>query len=216
MWTDTPVPTPLVDSVLVVDDFYVDPVAVRDIALRLEYRDFGAAANFPGQESVQAWHTPRHAERFADIVGTPITYDPRRWVFGKFRVAGRADHGHTHVHVDNVDWTAVVYLSRPQDTTGGLGIYRYLPLRLDRVPDHERLTALGYADRAEFDQRCVLANSTRADRWELLYEVPIRFNRCVVFRGARLFHGITATFGSGVADSRLTQNFFFHQSEVSR
>ncbi|MER5280023.1 DUF6445 family protein [Streptomyces sp. NPDC002809] len=196
-------------DLLVVENFYQDPDRVREMALAAEYRDFGEAANFPGKESAKAFAGDGHARRLAEIVGTPVHHDPSRWVFGKFRVATGADVGRTRVHLDFVDWTAVVYLTPPDRARGGLGFYRHLPTGLDRAPGPEELARLGCRSKEEFDQRYVLRDTAREDRWEALHQVDLAYNRCVVFRGGRLFHGITELFGEEAAEGRLTQNFFF-------
>ncbi|MFF2779588.1 DUF6445 family protein [Streptomyces sp. NPDC058052] len=196
-------------DLLVVENFYQDPDRVREIALGAAYRDFGEAANFPGRESVKAFAGDGHARRLAEIVGTAVHHDPRRWVFGKFRVATRADAGRTRVHLDFVDWTAVVYLTPPDRARGGLAFYRHVPTGLDRAPGPEGLARLGCRTREEFDQRYVLRDTARADRWDVVHQVDLAYNRCVVFRGGRLFHGITELFGDEAAEGRLTQNFFF-------
>jgi len=78
------------------------------------------------------------------------------------------------------------------------------------------LVRLGYRDLDDFDRRAVLPDSVDPRAWQLRHEIPIRFNRCVVFRGGRLFHGITSTFGSSAATARLTQNFFFHERKSTQ
>lgn len=196
-------------DVLVVDDFYKDPDRVREVALGADYRDFGDAANFPGRESVKAYASEGHARRFAEYVGTPVLHDPRRWVFGKFRIATRSDSGRTRVHLDFVDWTAVVYLTPPGKARGGLGFYRHLPTGLDRVPADDRLPDHGCRTKEEFDARYVVPDTAEEDRWEQVHQVELAYNRLVVFRGGRLFHGITELFGDAPEEGRLTQNFFF-------
>jgi hypothetical protein len=203
------VPEALIGDVRVVDDFYPDPQAVRAFALAAEFQSFGDAANFPGSESVKAFYTPKHVARFEQLVGTSIVCDPRRWVFGKFRLAVRADEGRTSVHMDKVDWTAVVYLSRNVDSEGGLGFYRHRSTGLDRIPVRDQLASFGCRDLHDFDRRFVVPASTDATQWERIGFVPLRFNRLVLFRGTRVFHGITATFGERAENARLTQNFFF-------
>lgn len=200
-------------DLLVVDGFYQDPDRVRELALAAEYQGFGEAANFPGRESVKAYASQGHARRLAQIIGTPIAHDPRQLVFGKFRIATQSDAGQTRVHLDFVDWTAVVYLTLPECARGGLGFYRHLPTGLDRVPSRDELARFGCRSREEFDQRYVLPDTTREDCWEALHEVELAYNRCVIFRGGRLFHGVTELFGDAAEEGRLTQNFFFMEKE---
>lgn len=203
-------------DLLVVDGFYQDPDRVRELALAAEYRGFGEAANFPGRESVRAYASEGHARRLAEIVGAPVSHDPRQLVFGKFRIATRSDSGQTRVHLDFVDWTAVVYLSPAEHARGGLGFYRHLPTGLDRVPADGELARFGCRSREQFDERYVLRDTASEDRWETLHEVELAYNRCVVFRGGRLFHGITELFGDAPEEGRLTQNFFFMEGEPAR
>jgi hypothetical protein len=199
-------------EMIVVDGFYDDPDAVRRLALGAEYHDHGGKANFPGLESVKSFYTRAHAEKFAGIVGSTITYDPARWIFGKFRSATATQRGQTKVHVDRVDWTAVVYLSHGEDIEGGLGIYRHKELGMDRIPDAGDLHALGYRDIDDFDAREVYPVSLDDSKWDLIELVEIKYNRCIVFRGSRLFHAIVSTFGSNLHTGRLTHNFFFQQA----
>lgn len=207
------VPESLEGELVVIDDFYADPEAVRKLALGAEYVDFGEAGNFPGRESVKAFFTADHVRRFEALLDRGVHHDPTRWVFGKFRLAQSGDCARTAVHIDKVDWTAVVYLSLPPDCVGGLGVYGHRPTGRSRVPNARELERLDYQDLDDYDRRVIAADSTDAEKWELVHTVPIRYNRCVLFRGARLFHGITQTFGSDPQTGRLTQNFFFMEAE---
>jgi hypothetical protein len=211
MTTEFLLPSTIQAHVKIVDNYYADPSAVRDLAVATSFHDFGERANFPGRESDRAFYTRSHVERFEGAVGEPISYDPKRWVFGKFRSATSDDGYKAQVHIDRVDWTAVIYLSQ-QERGGDLGFYSHRELNIDTVP--EFFPSFGCATLDEFDRRYIVAQSGRDEDWELIGTIPIRFNRCIIFRGARLFHAITSTFGRRVEDSRLTQNFFFNSSSV--
>jgi hypothetical protein len=209
MSTPLSLPATIRHHMRIIDDYYAEPDAVRDLAVTTSFTDFGARANFPGRESDRAFYTSRHVERFELSVGEPIVYDPSRWVFGKFRSATSRDQDRARIHIDRVDWTAVIYLSRC-DTGGDLGFYAHRQLGVDTVPDV--FPSHGCASLDEFDGRYVATHPQRGEDWELIGSIPVQFNRCVIFRGARLFHAIISTFGTCVEDSRLTQNFFFNSS----
>jgi len=209
------VPIELKDEVFVVDDFYRNPDKVREVASRAEFIDFDEA-NFPGLESRYAYFTEEHAHRFSEIVGAKINYDPSRWVFGKFRSASSRHRGRTFVHIDRVDWTAVVNLGQEPPEDAGLGIFRHKGLGLDRVPGSDELARLGYSDLTEFDGVVVRPNTWSETHWELLSTIADRYNRCVVFRGGKLFHAIRETYGDRIGNSRLTQNFFFNLEREAR
>ncbi|MGL5827612.1 MAG: DUF6445 family protein [Nocardioides sp.] len=197
------------EEVCIIDDFYVNPDPVRDLALRTEFIDFGGKANFPGAESAKAFGTGAHCQMFETALGASIHWDPKEWVFGKFRLSRESDSLPTHVHLDSVDWTAVVYLTPEATPSGGPVFYGSLEFGVDRVPSRERLRDLGFESVADFDLRYVLPNTSNPEKWSEIGRVTPEYNRCVLFRGGRLFHGIGQTFGQEMNEARLTQNFFF-------
>lgn len=204
-WT----PDVLAGDAIVVDDFYDTPDRARDLALAATYVDFGDAANFPGRESEKAYGTNLHAAKFAELLGKPIFYDPQRWVFGKFRVATGDDRLPTSVHLDFVDWTAVVYLSPNAPTSGGLTFYEHKPTGWQALPGDSDLHRAGFGDRQQFDREHVMPRSLDEETWRPFFSIDALYNRCIIFRGGRRFHGITQLFGHAADDGRLTQNFFF-------
>ena len=202
------IPTRLLGGDVIVEDgFYRDPDAVRRFALGLDY-EASPAANFPGVESTRPYYGASHLRRFEALAGEPLVADPATWVFGKFRIARRGDAMRTVVHVDLVDWTGVVYLATGPHATGGLSFFRHRRLGIERVPQPEGLTALGCAGSRDFDRRHVFPVSRDPDCWEEIASVGLRYNRLVLFRGGRLFHGISSLFGHDRETGRLTQNFF--------
>jgi hypothetical protein len=203
----------LEQDVIVVDGFYQDPDAVRALALAQEFAGPDPRSDSPGLESRRALFSNTHLERFAALTGRPLVSDPSRWVFGKFRISHRGDTMRTGVHIDGMDWTAVVYLSNSESATGGLGFFRHRELGLDQVPGPEGLSRYGCVDLTEFDARYVLPVSCQPESWEEIGHVDIAYNRLVLFRGGRLFHGISELFGTGIDDGRLTQNFFMHEKD---
>lgn len=199
-------PTADIPRVIVVDDFYADPEAVRRHALSMDYDD--ETGNYPGVESRQGAFRPAHIEAFRRITGRPLVYDPAHWVFGKFRIAQSGRAVRTSVHLDHVDWSAVVYLSEIDSRASGLCVYRHRSLGLDHLPDRAGLAALGCRDRRDFDRRYVRPISTDPTRWEEIDRVDYRFNRLVLLPSGSLFHGITGVFGTSPGDGRLTHSFF--------
>lgn len=201
-------------DLVVVDDFYDDPDAMRRLALAAEYVGFPEAQNFAGRESVKSFYSEAHIQRFSELVGCPIRVDPAQNVFGKFRVSTAADNARTNVHVDDVDWTAVVYLTPDTDARGGLGIYAYIPLDLEAMPDSSDLAGYGCKTPADFDAKYVFPNTHRSECWREIRRVDMKYNRLVLFRGGHRFHGVLELFGESTTSGRLSQNFFFDQADV--
>jgi hypothetical protein len=199
---------------LIFDDFYKDPEGVRALALQAEYAGKGAlSANAPGIESKLPFFSDAVINKIEAIIEKKIKVDPQHNAFGRFRLAVENDKRRTKVHTDNTDWTAVVYLSEEQHCKGGTSFYRHKETNLISPPDQHQLRKMGLTKK-EFDRDIVLRDSVLADCWELTKMCPMKFNRCVILRGAQYFHGSDQLFGKSFADGRLTQNFFFN--ELSR
>ncbi|WP_240514190.1 DUF6445 family protein [Bacillus cereus] len=198
------------EDILVIDNFYSDPMKIRKLALNTDYNFFENKANFPGGESIKAFYTEKHIKKFEGLVNRRIHVDPKKYVFGKFRFCTANDNSQTKVHFDKVSWAAIVYLSLNEDCKGGLGIYKHEELDLSTVPSSDELEHLGCKDVFEFDQRYVLPITKEKGSWSLLREIPLKFNRLILIRGEKYFHGITEQFGSNIINSRLSQVFFFN------
>jgi hypothetical protein len=199
------------DDLIIIDDFYLEPDKVRNLALSTEYQRFGDKANFPGAESVRPFFTSNHIKRFEEIIGSNIKINPERLVFGKFRYCLKNDKAPTKIHFDKVSWAAIVYLSLNEHCKGGLGIYKHKKTGLEKVPStEEQLKRLGCKNIIEFDQKYVYPYSKQEEYWELIEEIPIKYNRLILFKGSKYFHGITQQFGDSIYNSRLSQVFFFN------
>jgi len=79
------------------------------------------------------------------------------------------------------------------------------------------MRAAGYESFLDFQKRNVRPNRTqpfaqwlqqRDETWERIFEVPMRFNRLVVFR-SDFFHAITELFGEHAENGRLVQLLHF-------
>ena len=97
------------DGIIVVDNFYKDPDSVRNFALEQEFK-VDPKQNFPGKQSYNL-HLKNLKQRFAEIVGTEQLTIKDTWAFGSFRISSLNDKGRSHVHFDEPDWSAIVYLT---------------------------------------------------------------------------------------------------------
>jgi hypothetical protein len=201
----------LPEDVLIIDDFYTKPERIRELALNAEYNHFKDLSNFPGAESKKSFFSANHVKRFEELLNRRVYFDPDKYIFGKFRFATHQDEARTCVHLDwNVDWTAVIYLSLTEHCRGGLGLFKHRETGLTKLPTSEELLTYNCTSVSEFDKRYIIPVTKDLSKWELIIEIPIKFNRLVLFRGSNYFHGITEQFGDSLENSRLTQNFFFN------
>lgn len=204
----------MLDDIHIIDDFYENPDALRKLALKTVYKNYGEQQNYPGYESVKAFYTYDIVKKFEGILKQSIVYDPRKFVFGKFRYSVESDLAKTKIHLDwPVHWTGIVYLSKDRHSSGGLGIYQHLETGITRLQASPNFyQKYGCKSIEEFDARYIYPNSSNVEKWSLIEEIPIKFNRLILFPGSEYFHSITEQFGNTIEDARLTQNFFFSTS----
>jgi hypothetical protein len=197
-------------NILVIDDFYKDPDSVRKLAQTCSYvPKEQCTQNFPGIESVNAYYSNDLIEKFQYHLEEPILPRSSSDAFGKFRLSLKSDYGRTKVHIDNTNWSALVYLTANEFCRGGTKIYKHIETGLTAFPNSLELAALGLSQQ-EFDQQIILSDTLDDSKWEVMDEIEMKFNRCVFLRGDHLFHSSSELFGSNFENGRLTQNFFFN------
>lgn len=204
-------------ELIVWDDFLDDPLAVRAHAMAL-CSGASVRGNFPGRQSL-AQDCSATMQRIADALGRPVRWDSPD--HGAFRISLAADDAQADVHVDNPTrpdiFGGVLCLTLPEHGLGGTTFYRHRGSGWARRPGVGELRARGYSSFLEFQQRHLPPNrqqpfaAWRAQRdwlWEPVFEVPLRFNRLVVFR-SDFFHAISELFGDTAENGRLVQLFHF-------
>lgn len=197
-------------QVLIIDDFYDAPDQVRKGAL--EHGDFKEIGTWPGKGWDDAPLEKHTMDYFAFLVGASQIW----WVkkVGKFRMAMASeavtrDAKQEYVcHVDSYDdpshmwgkeqYAALVYLSKNEDCRGGTSFYRHVPTGLIALP-HDQQDLVPAADYSD------------PSKWEKWNEVPMQYNRCIIFQ-ANLFHHQSKPYGFGdkPSNARLTHNFWFY------
>jgi tetratricopeptide (TPR) repeat protein len=207
-------------SLIIIDDFLSDAVAYRQRALQLAYPHSSNAAgiNFPGRQSA-AQPCAAIMQRLADALGRDVKWDsPDN---GAFRISPADASARNDIHVDsdvrNEIYAAVLYLSLPEHCRGGTTFWRHRATGWERRPAPDQLAAAGYASFKQFEQRWMPVNRLRpfselqtqreAD-WERVLQVPMRFNRLIVYR-SDYFHSIDELFGDRPENARFVQLFFF-------
>ena len=200
-------------SLMVIDDFLSggDAWKLREAGLGLDYPDL--QGNFPGRNSQQRIHIPGLPQAISRLVGEPLRPIEPQQSHAKFRLTRAGDVGRGRVHIDGpVDWSGILYLSRPQDCRGGTEFFRHLATGTDHAPTNaDELRAMGL-DSYEAVQRELLARDTNdPSRWEMTMRVPMRFNRLVLLR-PWLWHSAGEAFGSTTEDARLIYLMFFNRA----
>ena len=196
---------------LIIDDFYDDPHAVRNAALHTDYARSVDGANYPGDNSADAFEIGGLSELVSNMVQEPLMGTPGSG-HCRFRIAtaGAESRAKARMHVDgDCYWSGIVYLSLPEHCRGGTEFYRHKELGSDRAPIYDSEVAhLGGQSCARFTQDLILRDTNDPSKWEHVMTVPMRFNRCVLFR-PWFWHTSGESFGDQGENARLIQLFFF-------
>jgi hypothetical protein len=198
-------------SYLIVDDFYDDPHAVRSAALHTDYARSVEGANYPGDNSAEAFEVEGLNEVVSNMVHEPVMGTPGSG-HCRFRIAtaGAESRARARMHVDGQSyWSGIVYLTLPEHCRGGTEFYRHKELGSDRAPIYDSEVAeFGVQSCARFTQDIIKRDGKDASKWEHVMTIPMRFNRCVLFR-PWFWHTSGESFGDRGENARLIQLFFF-------
>jgi hypothetical protein len=180
---------------IIVDNFYENPMEVRNFALQQEYTE---NTYYPGKRT-KSFACKEHKERFEQILKPFINkivdfpYDTDN---GKFQYSTSNDH--SWVHYDSnirMNYAGIIYLTPDAPVESGTAFYQYIDGTLDA---HEDRIMKNEHNKYSKDMT----------KWKLVDKVGNVFNRLVLFDSSR-FHTAVDYFGKDIYDGRLYQVFFF-------
>lgn len=187
-------------QLIIFDDFYINPIEVRNHALDQE---FSVKGNYPGNRT-EPFMNDSIMEMIQNIV-RPHAGEVTWWgdmYTGAFQYTTQSDR--SWIHADQTtNWAGVCYLTPDAPYSSGTGLFRHKKTGLRAAvknPD------------GSYDQEVlntVYKDSQDMTKWELMDVVGNVFNRIVLYRGD-LFHMSLDYFGTDKFDGRLFQTFFFN------
>jgi len=175
----------------VIDNFYEDPLAVRNFALSLDYH---FSDYHRGRRTEHQYEIPGTKERFETIIGKKVT----NWM-ETHGMCGRFQHCTCEdalvYHADAQTWAATVYLTPDAPYECGTSLLAHKETRIRHVdtPGSDVIWAKKHLDPTPWDHIDVVANV---------------FNRLVIW-DAKCPHAASKYFGYDKYDSRLFHMFFF-------
>ena len=185
---------------LTIDNFYANPMDVREFALRQEFKVRG---NYPGQRT-ESFLTDATKKTLRDIL-YPFAGEITNWggeYTGSFQYTTASDR--SWIHSDSTtDWAAVCYLTPDAPVTAGTGIFR-----------HKQTGWMNFDYKREHDEEYMRQappghDSQDYTKWEMVDRVGNVFNRLILYR-ADNYHVSLDYFGNDMYDGRLFQVFFFN------
>jgi hypothetical protein len=197
----------MIPHVIVMDDFLANPWGLREHALKCNYAVEG---HYPGVNSIEKINIPDLDQVISKLVYEPVRAPwTRDFSHGSFRVALAKDDQPGRIHIDQSHWSAILYLTKPEDCQGGTEFYRHLPTGTDHLPlTQEALEAAGYSTYDELKQQVLDKDALDRSKWELTMTVPMRFNRLVLLQ-PQYWHTSGKSFGDSIENGRLVYLMFF-------
>ena len=174
----------------VVDNFYADPIAVRNFALKQEFveeKDY-----YKGCRTKHQYFLPGTKEAFEKIMGIQIREWESHGMCGKFQYCTAQDS--LVYHHDGQTWAAMIYLTPDAPYDCGTSLFASKN-GARKSSDANIRTAFdgGFYDSTKFD---------------LIDSIGNVFNRLFIF-AAQNIHAASKYFGQTIEDSRLFHIFFF-------
>ena len=174
----------------VVDNFYADPIAVRNFALKQEFveeKDY-----YKGCRTKHQYFLPGTKEAFEKIMGIQIREWESHGMCGKFQYCTAQDS--LVYHHDGQTWAAMIYLTPDAPYDCGTSLFASKN-GARKSSDANIGTAFdgGFYDSTKFD---------------LIDSIGNVFNRLFIF-DAQNIHAASKYFGQTLEDSRLFHIFFF-------
>lgn len=195
---------------IMVDNFYKDPLSIRQLALQQEY--VSNLAVYKGKRTNERFLWPFLKEEFERLLGRPIMDWLQQPANGCFQITGYNDP--LVWHSDCQSFAAAIYLTPDAPISAGTSFWRDKKYKSRRPPQH----VLEY-ERFNSDEERNQAgeeiysgyNIVHPDNWELVDKVGAVFNRLVIW-DAQMIHSASSYEGmeSDIAErARLVQLFFF-------
>jgi|TARA_R110002096_G_scaffold427112_1_gene637572 hypothetical protein len=175
-------------SIIVVDNFYRNPMEVREFALK---QNFSTTGNFPGYRTDQPYATDELRDLMQSYLkpfGMEIdTWNnkPGDYHNGMFQYTTAEDRSWVHIDSINTNMAGVIYMTPDAPVSAGTGFYKPKnPMDLS-VPNGNDIT-----------------------KWNLVDRVGNVFNRLILYNSL-LSHSSMDYFGDCKENGRLSQVFFF-------
>jgi hypothetical protein len=187
-------------GIMVVDNFYKDPDAIREYAIT--NLTFNSSGYHKGERSQERFILNGTKERFEQIIGRKVTnWEHPEYANGRFQFCVEDDP--IVYHVDNQTFAAVVFLSPDAPLEAGTATYRSKitgATRFEEFDTPEFITTFkGYGSEINFYD---------GSSFEVVDQVGNVYNRLVIW-DAKTIHAATKYYGDHIHNSRFFQLFFF-------
>lgn len=193
-------------SILAIDDFYTDPIAVREMALGL---NFNPSGNHKGKRTAAKYIVEGTREKIEQILGKKIHNWSSQPYNGVFQYCTPADP--VVYHYDSQRYAGVVFLTPNAPPESGTSFFRHKKETwLMKDPAEYNM----WKNNSHLELFKELVMGTEHDdfldrtKWEEIDRIGNKFNRFAMW-DAKLIHSATSYFGKSKDNGRLFHMFFF-------
>jgi len=180
----------------VVDNFYTDPDAIREFALKQEYHQGGLGRGYIGRRTYEQFLFPGLKEEFERIMGEKITAWEEHGMNGRFQYSMEGEP--LVYHCDAQKWAAMIYLTPNAPLETGTGSFALKGTKVFHN-SQEGIMAAFRGDGAQNLDKTL---------FEPVDSIGNVYNRLVIFNAGYL-HAALGYFGYKPENARLWQMFFF-------
>lgn len=193
---------------MIVDDFFSDPMKMRELALSNDFPERHANEVYPGRNSTHLLDVDGINQVICNIVQEPLT-PMKHSSHLRPRLALEGDVGRDmSVHMDMCHWSAIVYLSLDEHCEGGTHFFRHNQTGWETAPVWPGMAeAAGYPN-PDAALKAVMTQTNDPSAWTETMMLPMKFNRLVLFRGY-LWHDAGRSFGTSKENGRLILPLFY-------
>lgn len=182
-------------NLIVADNVYDDPDAIRKFALSQE---FSVRGNYPGLRT-KSFLNNVHKEVINSLV-VNSTGGVTDWLLdengdgytGSFQICTAMDRTWIHSDYNNM-WAGVCYLTPDAPLSGGTALYK-----------HKNSGQRMSIDKVDYGE-----DAYDLTKWEIVDRIGNVYNRLILYPG-NLFHASIDYFGNNLENGRLFQTFFFN------
>jgi uncharacterized protein YebE (UPF0316 family) len=179
----------------IVDNFYADPMTIREFAQRQEYIQGGLGRGFIGRRTVKQFLFPGLKESFESIMQKKITAWDEHGMNGRFQLNIGGEQ--LVYHCDSQKYAAMIYLTPNAPPSCGTSTFMHKKSRVYHNSD-PRINEVFAGVKTTMD-------GTIHERVDSFGNI---FNRLVIF-DAGCIHAASEYFGADMEDGRLWHMFFF-------
>ena len=198
-------------SIIIIDNFLDNPDEIRSLGGKMNYPNLKEQSNFPGRNSLQRLNIQNIDNYIEDLTNESLT-SMTEYSHGKFRLTLAKDEGKAKVHLDNSQWSGILYLTEDEHCQGGTDFYRHNETGLDStLLTDQKIKDLGWKNREIANRKIndIIINQTNDDAcWEHIMRVPMKFNRLLLMR-PWLWHTAGPGFGDSYENGRLVYLLFY-------